>query len=411
MAYDNRPQQAPAKANALATMLRSDAVRKQFAEALGKTVPVERFVRVCVTAVRQVPKLAQCDQASFMASLMTCAQLGLEPNTPQGLAYLVPFKNRAKGIMECQVQIGYRGLLSLMWQSGQVASINADVVYRQEVERGLFRYCSGMEATITHNIDLLDDCRSGGDEDIVAAYACAKLVSGQTVLRVITRRELDEARRASQGGDSQYSPWATHFKAMAMKTAIKRLSRWVPTTRANDAIALEDERERSSMMNGAAIGADPRGASFAQGADALNAALDDAPAPEPAQRRTRRTAAKRSGTPIVDHDTGEVLEAAPAAPAPAPAPESEPAPAPASSPANTSEPSYVYELEDLLFEDGVSAEDVIAECRRFPGIGDSISDAEIAESLCVNTDSRETVVASLKERMAKSGGKAATAQE
>ena len=62
----------------------------------------ERFARICLTAVRNNQKLMGCTQESFAAALMTCAQLNLEPNTPQGLAYLIPYGK------ECQFQIGYK---------------------------------------------------------------------------------------------------------------------------------------------------------------------------------------------------------------------------------------------------------------------------------------------------------------
>lgn len=46
---------------------------------------------------------------SFLSAMMNAAQLGLEPNTPLGQAYLILFKN--KGVFECQFQIGYKGLI------------------------------------------------------------------------------------------------------------------------------------------------------------------------------------------------------------------------------------------------------------------------------------------------------------
>lgn len=67
----------------------------------------ERFMRMALSAINNTPKLAECTQISFLAALMNAAQLGLEPNTPLGQAYLIPYNN--KGTMECQFQIGYKG--------------------------------------------------------------------------------------------------------------------------------------------------------------------------------------------------------------------------------------------------------------------------------------------------------------
>ena len=71
-------------------------MKTEFARAIGGATPqeqqrrAERFARVCVTAFRQNPDLQKSSPASILGAMMTCAQLGLEPNTPSGLAYLIP---------------------------------------------------------------------------------------------------------------------------------------------------------------------------------------------------------------------------------------------------------------------------------------------------------------------------------
>ena len=194
----------------------------QVAMALGGATPqqrmqnAERFARLCLTAFRQTPKLMQCDPYSVLGAMMTCAQLNLEPNTPQGLAYLIPY-NR-----ECQFQIGYRGLMQIMYRSGAIASFNADVVYRQEVEQGLFEYESGISPRISHKIDLLNpEARTGKPEDVIAAYAAVVLKTGEPIVRLVTKMEIDQARALTRGNSPA---WRDHYAAMAIKTAIKRLS-------------------------------------------------------------------------------------------------------------------------------------------------------------------------------------------
>jgi len=229
-----RGQQAPAVSveNQIVQM------RGEFARAIGGATPqeqqkrAERFARVCVTAIRKSPQLQRCSPASILGAMMECAQLDLEPNTPSGLAYLIPYGR------DCTLQIGYRGLLQLMYRSGAIASFNADVVYRQEIEAGLFTYTSGIHPNIEHRIDLLDgSARTGNPQDIVAAYACAVLKSGEPVIRLVTRKDIDQAR--AQGGKNSPA-WRDHFAAMAIKTAIKRLSQWLPQTKMDEAFAAED---------------------------------------------------------------------------------------------------------------------------------------------------------------------------
>lgn len=212
--------------------------KPQFALAIGGSTPAqrqeraERFTRICLTAMRQTPKLAQCEPASILGAMMTCAQLNLEPNTPQGLAYLIPYGR------ECQFQVGYKGLMQLMYRSGAIASFNADVVYRQEVEQGLFEYESGISPRIIHKIDLLNpEARTGRPEDVIAAYAAVVLKTGEPIVRLVTKMEIDQARALNRGNSPA---WRDHYAAMAIKTAIKRLSAWLPVTKVADAFAAEE---------------------------------------------------------------------------------------------------------------------------------------------------------------------------
>lgn len=212
--------------------------KPQFALAIGGSTPAqrteraERFTRICLTAMRQTPKLAQCEPASILGAMMTCAQLNLEPNTPQGLAYLIPYGR------ECQFQVGYKGLMQLMYRSGAIASFNADVVYRQEVEQGLFEYESGISPRISHKIDLLNpEARTGKPEDVIAAYAAVVLKTGEPIVRLVTKMEIDQARALNRGNSPA---WRDHYAAMAIKTAIKRLSAWLPVTKVADAFAAEE---------------------------------------------------------------------------------------------------------------------------------------------------------------------------
>lgn len=82
-----------------------EAGKEQFAAALPKHLSSERFTRIAITCVRQNPKLAECSVPSLLGSLMTVAQLGLEPGV-LGQCYLIPFKNTKLGTTECQLQLG-----------------------------------------------------------------------------------------------------------------------------------------------------------------------------------------------------------------------------------------------------------------------------------------------------------------
>lgn len=98
----------------------------QIAKALPDVLTPERFSRMVLTAITKTPKLGECTPQSFIGSMLTAAQLGLEPNTPLGQAYLIPYGNK------CEFQLGYKGLLELAHRSGELKTLEAHVVYEND---------------------------------------------------------------------------------------------------------------------------------------------------------------------------------------------------------------------------------------------------------------------------------------
>ncbi len=88
------------------------AMEPEIKKALPSVITPERFTRMALTAISVNPKLAECTPQSFMGALMNAAQLGLEPNTPLGQAYLIPYENKRKikgewtKVPEVQFQLG-----------------------------------------------------------------------------------------------------------------------------------------------------------------------------------------------------------------------------------------------------------------------------------------------------------------
>ena len=204
----------------------------------------DRFARIVVTALQKDPNLRQCSKESFIGAMMTCAQLDLEPNTPQQLAHLIPYRN--KGKLECQFQPGYPGLMELAYRTGKVSAFHADVVYKTELEKGLFKYSKGLNPNIEHEVDLLSNGREG---ELVAAYAVAAMKDGTRVFRVVTKADIARAKNKSAGAGSSYSPWNTSPEAMWMKTAIKRLCAFLPRTeQLAQAVELDDQAERGEAQ-------------------------------------------------------------------------------------------------------------------------------------------------------------------
>lgn len=189
----------------------------QIAKALPSVLTPERFSRIVMTAVSSTPKLAETTPQSFLGAMMTAAQLGLEPNTPLGQAYLLPYKN--KGVLECQFQIGYKGLIDLAYRSGQVSIIQAQAVR----ENDEFSYEYGLEPKLTHKPALRDR------GEVTCYYAMFRTKDGGFGFEVMSKEDIQaHAERFSQSYGSDFSPWKTSFDAMAKKTVLKQVLRYAP---------------------------------------------------------------------------------------------------------------------------------------------------------------------------------------
>ena len=186
-------------------------------KALPSVITPERFSRMALSAINNTPKLAECTQMSFLAALMNAAQLGLEPNTPLGQAYLIPFMN--KGILECQFQLGYKGLINLAYRNDQLQTIQAQCVFSNDV----FEYELGLDSKLYHKPAI------GDRGEMIAVYALFKLKNGGYGFEVMSKQDVDAyAQKYSKAINSNYSPWQTAYTEMAMKTAIKRVLRYAP---------------------------------------------------------------------------------------------------------------------------------------------------------------------------------------
>lgn len=195
------------------------------AQALPSVLTVERFSRMATTALSTTPKLKECTPASFIGAFLTAAQLGLEPNTPLGQAYLIPYKNKRQingewvAVDEVQFQIGYKGLIDLAYRSGEIELVQAQIVYANDT----FECEYGLEPKLKH----IPATSNRGE--MVKVYALFKTKSGGYGFEVMSVEDIKKhAAKFSKSADSKYSPWTTNFEEMAKKTVLKKVLKYAP---------------------------------------------------------------------------------------------------------------------------------------------------------------------------------------
>ena len=198
-------------------------------------VSSDRFQRVALTAFSNNPKLQECDPVSFIAAMMESAQLGLEPNTPLGQAYLIPF-NSKEG-MKVQFQLGYKGLLELAQRSGKIKTLYAHEVRENDV----FDIDYGLVQTLTHKPLL-----KGNRGEVIGYYAVYHLDTGGHSFVFMTKDEiLEHAKKFSK--TFKFGPWQSDFDAMAKKTVIKQLLKYAPLSIEMQRAVSSDETVKSKI--------------------------------------------------------------------------------------------------------------------------------------------------------------------
>lgn len=232
-------------------MFKDPRTVQQMADIVPKHLTPERMSKVVLQALFKTPKLAQCHPMTLLGAVMSLGSLGLEPNTPLGHAYLIPFENRRKGIVEVQAIIGYKGFIDLARRSGSMKSIHADVVY--EGDEFSFEYGSKMH--LTHR-----PIGKRVGRTPIWAYCHVTLTDGEA-FEVLPYEQVLEIRNKSQAykmavgakdrGKSyihEASPWVAYEHEMAAKTMIRRIAKSLPLSiEMANAVQLDEMSDRGDI--------------------------------------------------------------------------------------------------------------------------------------------------------------------
>lgn len=184
-----------------------DATRKHGKEA------AKRFAKMVFTSISQNAALQKCSVPSIVKAASISASLNLDID-PRGLAYLVPYGT------ECNFQIGYMGLIELAYRSGKVKSIAAHCVYASEKSKITITRTNG-EFQVDHPFSY--EKPTG---DMIAVYATAQIEGYGTRTLVLRKDEVDRCRNISKAKNSP--AWKDHYEAMAKKTAVRQLCKFLP---------------------------------------------------------------------------------------------------------------------------------------------------------------------------------------
>jgi phage RecT family recombinase len=231
--------------------LDAPAMRERLERALPDGIPSAGWIEAALSTLALDEKLQQCTPLSILGSLFEVATLGLRIEGVLGQAYLEPRWTKpqrgqtGKGQYEATVQVGYRGLILLAYQSdANLQDIEATIVHKGdqfEFQRGSAPFLRhawdidrerGPMRAVYSGLRFLNGYYSFVPYSIEEVLSHRVAVLGQKGIRVEVDNDtgaeryfkLDyetKAPRLMRDDEVARLPWVAHAPAMVRKTAIK----------------------------------------------------------------------------------------------------------------------------------------------------------------------------------------------
>lgn len=204
----------------------SNKITNRVQSILGDEKTSKRFVSSIISAVSNNPQLKECDNYSILSGALLGEGLGLSPSPTLGRFYLVPFKDKERG-MVAQFILGYKGYLELAQRSGQYKDINVI-----EIRKG--EYKGRNKTTGNPEFEFIEDDDIREKTEIIGYMASFTLLNGFTkTIYWSTTKMKDHALKYSSGyradvkNKTQYTFWSKDFTGQAFKTLLRQLiSKW-----------------------------------------------------------------------------------------------------------------------------------------------------------------------------------------
>lgn len=187
----------------LKALMNTKTVKARFEEVLGKKAA--GFMSSVVTATSQNKALAKVEPLSIISAAAIAASLDLPINPSLGLAYIVPYGDKA------QFQIGWKGFVQLALRSGQYETINAAKVYEGQLKK-LDPFTG----------DMVLDAESKTSEKVVGYLLYFKLLNGYRKYFYMTAEQtFAHGKRFSKMFQRGIGQWVEDFDGASLKTVVK----------------------------------------------------------------------------------------------------------------------------------------------------------------------------------------------
>jgi len=215
--------------------------KKNLTELLeGSSMTPAQFKQIVINELKRSPKLQEAfikNPASLFASILHCAEMGLNPSQMVGEFFFIPYKDSITPIL------GYKGLLTLLMRSSKVKKIWSEVVYEDDD----FEYELGLEPKLLHTPNHHSVRNS---KNIKCIYACAK-IDNEVIFKVMFKNEIQNIINMSKvPNDLFFNDKKDPEQWMAKKTVLKQLAKLMPKDddRLKKAVSMDDNIEGGGYL-------------------------------------------------------------------------------------------------------------------------------------------------------------------
>lgn len=215
--------------------------KKNLTELLeGSSMTPAQFKQIVINELKRSPKLQEAflkNPASLFASILHCAEMGLNPSQMVGEFFFITYGDSITPIL------GYKGLLTLLMRSSKVKKIWSEVVYEEDD----FEYELGLEPKLFHTPNHQSIRNS---KNIKCIYACAKL-DDEVVFKVMFKNEIQNIINMSKFPNELYfNDKKDPEQWMAKKTVLKQLAKLMPKDddRLKKAVSMDDNIEGGGYL-------------------------------------------------------------------------------------------------------------------------------------------------------------------
>jgi recombination protein RecT len=207
----------------------------EFARALPKHITPERFTRVAITAVQNVPDLLTCDRTTLYSACMRAAQDGLLPDGREGAI----IARAGQAVWMPMVA----GITKKVRNSGDISTWSVHEVK----ENDQFDYELGDAERIYHKPALKNRGAT------IGVYSIVLMKDGERSREFMSIEEVNAIRDRSDGykyavEKKKKNPWITDPDEMAKKTVIRRHAKRLPMSTDLDDFLRQDDLDDPALV-------------------------------------------------------------------------------------------------------------------------------------------------------------------